>query len=101
MKNYDYETKKFISKGDGRISIEKFNIENKEIYKLIMRNPKSKLIFFSGKIIEKKTTFVIKNENKKFVLLIKNLLNFDQEKKNFFYSSILIKFHNENDENEF
>ena len=65
-----------------------------------MRNPKSKLIFYSGKI-EKKTNFIIKNENKKFVLLIKNLLNFDQEKKNFFYSSILIKFHNENDENEF
>ena len=49
-----------------------------------MRNPKRKLIFFSGKIIEKKTSFVIKNENKKFVLLIKNLLNFDQEKKIFF-----------------
>ena len=65
-----------------------------------MRNPKSKLIFYSGKI-EKKTSFIIKNENKKFVLLIKNLLNFEQEKKNFFYSSILIKFHNENDENEF
>ena len=100
LKKYDYEEKKFISKGEGRISIEKFNIENKEIYKLIMRNPKSKLIFYSGKI-EKKTSFIIKNENKKFVLLIKNLLNFEQEKKNFFYSSILIKFHNENDENEF
>ena len=100
LKKYDYEAKKFISKGEGRISIEKFNIENKEIYKLIMRNPKSKLIFYSGKI-EKKTSFIIKNENKKFVLLIKNLLNFEQEKKNFFYSSILIKFHNENDENEF
>ena len=101
LKNYDYETKKFVSKGEGRISIEKYTVDDKEIFKLIMRNPKSKLIFFSGNIIEKKTSINVKNEKNKFVLSVKNLMSFEQEQKKFFVSSVLIKFHNEKDENEF
>ena len=77
---YNWIEKKYVSNGNGKISIEKYNLNNKDSYYLVFRNTKTMNVLFQGNIISNLSNIENKRIDKLLVFLSR-IYNYDNENK--------------------
>ena len=77
---YNWIEKKYVSNGNGKISIEKYNPNNKDSYYLVFRNTKTMNVLFQGNIISNLSNIENKRIDKLLVFLSR-IYNYDNENK--------------------
>ena len=77
---YNWIDKKYVSNGNGKISIEKYNLNNKVTYYLVFRNNKTMNVLFQGNILPNLSNIENKKIDKLLVFLSR-IYNYENENK--------------------
>ena len=77
---YNWIEKKYVSNGNGKMSIEKYNLNNKFSYYLVFRNNRTKNVLFQGNILPNLSNIENKKIDKLLVFLSR-IYNYENENK--------------------
>ena len=101
LSEYNFEAKKYQSKGKGDVSLELTRMANNTITAMCAFRNNALKILFQANVIASVTNLNINNRNYKYIIVIQKLFSINESTNKPEAKSVKLEFHTENDFNMF